>query len=129
MVTRKLLYTASAMVMFALLATASTRAQWFDLRQTTYLTFSGPVRLPGVSLPAGTYTFELPVPDSSFQLVRVSSRDGRHVYFTGFTNVIDRPADLPPSQSIVFGEASTRTPPPIKAWFPQDERTGRQFIY
>jgi hypothetical protein len=126
MVTRKLL--ASAMVIFALLATASTGAS-FDNRQTMYLTFSGPVRLPGVSLPAGTYTFELPLPDASLQLVRVSSRDRKHVYFTAFTNVIDRPVDMPKGQSIVFGEGPTHTAPPIKAWFPQDERTGRQFIY
>ena len=50
--------------------------------QTNHLTFSGPVGLPGVTLPRGTYTFEvIPLhPD----IVRVLSRDGLHVYFTGF---------------------------------------------
>lgn len=127
---RKLLCTVSSIVILGVLAT-STAGATFNLnnRRTTYLTFNGAVQLPGVSLPAGTYTFELALPDSTWDLVRVSSRDGKHVYLTAFTRVIERPREMPPNQYITFGEGPANAPPPIQAWFPPDERTGRQFIY
>lgn len=54
---RKFVLTASAVVVLALLGVASTQA-WSSLARTNHLTFSGPVALPGVMLPAGSYTFE-----------------------------------------------------------------------
>ena len=36
---------------------------------------------------------------------------------------------MSPDQNIIFGESPANAPTPIKAWFPQDEGTGRQFIY
>jgi hypothetical protein len=63
--------------------------------RTTYLTFSGPVALPGVTLPAGTYTFERANPDGDVHVVRVSSRDQRTVYLLAFTHLIERPDGLP----------------------------------
>jgi hypothetical protein len=62
-----------------------------------HLTFSGPVGLPGVTLPGGTYTFEM-IPLHS-DIVRVLSRDGLRVYFTGFTARVARPAGLSPTRS------------------------------
>src|SRR4051812_12376208 len=49
--------------------------------QTT-LTFSGPVQLPKIKLPAGTYLFEM----ISSNAMRVSSEDGKQV-FTSFSTV------------------------------------------
>jgi hypothetical protein len=40
--------------------------------QTTYLTFSGPVALPGATLGAGTYVFEVANPSTSGDVIRVS---------------------------------------------------------
>jgi hypothetical protein len=124
---RKWLYTISATVILGVLGAASAGAV-LDKR-TTHLTFSGPVRLPGVTLPAGTYTFELAVPESDLDLVRVSNRNGTVVYYTGFTKQMDRPLNLPLNELIVFGEGPAHTAPPIKAWFSPDRRTGHQFIY
>jgi hypothetical protein len=45
----------------------------------TLLTFSGPVALPGVSLSAGTYTFELADRNGSPDLVVVRNREQSHV--------------------------------------------------
>src|SRR5476651_2285174 len=59
--------------------------------QTTYLTFSQAVELPGQSLDAGTYVFELVSPMSGSGVVRVLSRDRHKQYFLGFTNRVDRP--------------------------------------
>jgi hypothetical protein len=124
----RLRYTVSAIAILGLLATSSAGAV-FNSRRTTRVTFSGAIQLPGVSLPAGTYTFEVPAPDFCWEIVRVSSRDGRRVYFTGFTRPLARPTGLSGDKNIIFGESPAGGPTPIKAWFPQDERTGRQFIY
>jgi hypothetical protein len=94
------------------------------------LTFSGPVSLPGVSLAAGTYVFEVANPDTSSNVVRVRSKeDYQHVYFTGFTRRIDRPRGLRADRPVVLGEPATGMPPPILAWFPEGGATGRQFVY
>ena len=124
---RKMLHVACGAVILGVLATASTGAMGDSRR--TYFTFNQPVHLPGVSLPAGTYVFSLPEPASAWNLVRVTNREGTQVYLTALTRLIDRPADKKLDAVIVFGEASGNTPPPINVWYPQGDRTGRQFIY
>jgi hypothetical protein len=93
-----------------------------------YMTFSGPVRLPGVTLPAGTYTFELPF-ENSRNLVRVTNRQHTQVYYTGFTHLTQRSSRGSLDAKIVLGEAPANTIQPIKVWFPQDEVVGNEFIY
>src|SRR5262245_26246532 len=94
-----------------------------------YLTFSQPVRLPGVTLPAGTYTFELALPDSNRDLVRVSSRDRNHVYLTAFTRLTQRSSRGPLKTAIVLGETSANLAQPIRVWYPDGEIIGNEFIY
>jgi hypothetical protein len=77
---------------------------WENSNRMTYVTVNRPFALPGVALPAGTYVFELPAPDSSADLVRVMSRDRTHVYLTVFTNRIDRPAGQQSNRTLSFGE-------------------------
>ena len=98
-------------------------------QSTTYLTFDAPVRLPGVGLGTGTYIFELAAPLSDLRLVRVSSRDRSRVYFTGFTQMIPRPAGVRADRPVSFGEARPGTPTPITAWYPPDRSWGYGFIY
>ena len=31
--------------------------------------------------------------------------------------------------AITFGETPAGTPPPVKAWYPQGETLGREFLY
>ena len=98
-----------------------------DVLRREYLTFSAPIALPGVTLPAGTYAFE--VPDAPFapSLVRVRSKDGRHVYLTQHTRLVSRPwRDVP---RVTFGEAAPGAATPINIWFASGEESGRQFIY
>ena len=52
----------------------SALAQTADHR--TYFTFSTPVTLPGVTLPAGRYLFRLADPNSSRKVISVLSEDG-----------------------------------------------------
>ena len=97
-----------------------------DSHRTTQLTFSKPFSLPGVSLGAGTYIFERAAPQSAIEVVRVSSRDHRFVYYTGFTELVERPAH---AQQITFGEAAAGSALPIKEWYPTFTSTGHRFLY
>lgn len=97
-----------------------------NARRTNHLTFRVPVALPGVTLAAGTYTFEV---DGRTDVVRVLSRDGSQIYFLGFTTQIQRPAGLPSDRPVTFGEARVGTPWPITAWYPIGESRGHQFTH
>ena len=126
MVNRKWVLTAFGAAILGLVVAASGEA-WGN--RTTHLTFSGPFALPGITLPAGVYTFELADSDSNLSIVRVVSRDRSRVHYTGFTNQVRRPANLPAGQMLTLGEAPAGTPPPVAVWYPKGDSMGRQFIY
>src|SRR2546430_4687319 len=107
------------------LATAAHADEWNKL---TYLTFSGPVAMPGMTLPAGTYRFELADPESGRRIVRVSEKDGSKIYGT-FLSISDEkltPSDKP---VVMFAETSAGAPQPVKAWFCPGETSGYEFVY
>ena len=118
-----------AVVAVAALAGAVAEGMPTTPNRTTYLTFSGPFRLPGVTLPAGTYIFERADSQSRIDLVRVLSRDRSKVYLTAFTNLVERPANGSMQTVVTFGEAAGGTAAPVAKWFPYGERTGHQFVY
>ena len=95
--------------------------------QANHLTFSGPVGLPGVTLPRGTCTFEvIPLhPD----IVRVLSRDGSRAYFTGFTMRVARPPGLSADQLVTLAETPRGVAPRITAWYPIGASDGQAFRY
>ena len=100
-------------------------SRWAHLEQ---LTFNAPIALPGVVLAAGTYNFEIPGDGASHSLVRVSSKDGRHVYLTAFTLEVRRPGKAD-ALKVTFHEAATGAPPSVNTWYPADDPSGKQFIY
>jgi hypothetical protein len=128
MFSRKKIAMAFGAAFLAVAATSSLQAGtgW---QKTNYLTFNRSVALPGAQLAAGTYIFELAMPDSAQHLVRVMSRDRSQVYLTAFTNLVPRPRDLGPDQVIAFGEAARSVSPPIKIWYPKGGGDGREFLY
>jgi hypothetical protein len=128
MFNRKMLHALAGIVLLGVLATSSTGA-FGNAKRTTYFTFNKAVQLPGVSLSAGTYIFELADPNQSLDIVRVMSRDRSAVYLTAFTRIVERPMNKKMDAAIVLGESSPHNPPQIKAWYPYGERRGRQFIY
>jgi hypothetical protein len=105
-------------------------AQASDFDKLTYVTFSGPVEIPGVALAAGTYIFKLADPETGHRVVQVLSKDGKTVYATFFSLTETRPA--PAGETIVtFHEGGTAagSPEAIKAWFYPGETTGFEFVY
>ena len=128
MVKCKLLAAACSAVLFAVVLAAHAGAS-ANAEKTTYLTFSQPVRLPGVALGSGTYIFEIANSGAGADIVRVMSRDRSISYFMGFTRAVTRPHTLPREQLVSLGESAAGVAPPVTTWWPEHQSSGRQFIY
>ena len=117
---------ACAVAVFVCLMAAPATAQPLDKR--TVFTFSGPITLPGVTLPAGQYLFRLADPNSSSKVVQVLNADGTQPYGLFFALSAERfePASTP---EVRFMETASGTPAAIKTWWYPGERTGYEFIY
>ena len=113
-----------AIAVIGVLVAASAHAWTSDIN---YLTFSGPVALPGVTLPAGTYTFRTPS-DSDRNVVQVMNRAQTKSYYMGITRAVSRPR-AGTEMLVTIGEAPARQAPPIQAWFPLGDFQGHGFIY
>jgi hypothetical protein len=118
---RKGLRSACAIALLTCLMGASGSAQTYDKR--TVFTFSGPVALPGVTLPAGQYLFRLADPASSRKVVQVLSADGKTPYGMFFSLPAERfePASTPEVQ---FMGTASGMPAAINAWWYPGERSG-----
>ena len=117
---------ACAVTVFVCLMAAPVSAQPLDKR--TLFTFSGPVTLPGVTLPAGRYLFRLADPNSSSNVVQVLNAEGTKPYGLFFTIPAERlePASTP---EVRFMETASGTPAAIKTWWYPGERRGYEFIF
>jgi hypothetical protein len=116
----------ASVCVFAMLAFTSTATHAHTTDNRTYFTFSGPVTLPGVTLPAGTYLFRNP--DTSRRVVQVLSDDGMTAYAQLLTIPAER-LDAPKEPEIQFMETAEGNPPAIKAWWYPGNRIGWEFIY
>src|SRR5262245_23595192 len=92
------------------------------------LKFSRPVALPGVVLPAGTYSFDVASP-TALDVVVVRSASHDKVYYMGFTRTVSRPKHVSAQTPVAFGEATANEPTPIAAWYEIGDTTGHEFIY
>jgi hypothetical protein len=101
-------------------------AQPADYR--TYFTFSAPVTLPGITLPAGKYIFRLADPDSSRKVINVLSGDGQRSLAMLHT-IPNQATRAPKDAEIRFMETSAQVPPPIKTWWYAGKAIGYEFIY
>src|ERR1700704_1106232 len=81
-----------------------------DFTKLTLLTFSGPVDVPGITLPAGTYRFSLADPESGRRVVKVADKDGTRTYgmFLSMPNERMTPTDKP---VVMFKETAAGAPP------------------
>jgi hypothetical protein len=128
MFARRIVHTLCGVVLLGVFATSSTGA-FETAERTTHFTISGPVRLPGIVLTPGAYTFAVVNPFTGSDVVKVTSRDGSKVYAVRLTRSTYRPASHDMKSTITFGEAPAGTPPAVKAWYPHGDTRGREFIY
>ena len=104
----------------------SARADEFT--KLTLLTFSGPVEVPGITLPAGTYRFQLADPTTGRRVVKVSDKDGTKTYgmFISMPNQRTTPSKTP---VVMFKETAAGAPPAVQVWFYPGETYGYEFAY
>jgi hypothetical protein len=95
--------------------------------QSTKLTFSEALQIPGQILPAGTYTFKLASEDD-MDLVRISSADETHVYATLRTVATERrePSD---HAVVVMAKQGAGRPDALVKWFFPGNTEGHEFMY
>jgi hypothetical protein len=124
MLSKLTVFSTLAMIVLGMGGTA--RAQPSDYR--TYFTFSTPVTLPGITLPAGRYLFRLADPNSSRKVISVLSADGKKPLAMLHT-IPNQMTSAPRDPEIRFMETSGNMPPPIKSWWYPGKSIGYEFIY
>jgi hypothetical protein len=126
MISSKIFRRACGLGVAAVLAAAVASAQPSDRR--TFFTFSRPITLPGVTLPAGKYMFRLADDETSRKVIQIVSSDGTKPYAMLLTIPEER-RDPAKDAQVSFLETASRTPSAVKAWWYPGERTGYEFIY
>jgi hypothetical protein len=113
---------------FALVLSLAPGVRADEYNKQTFLTFSGPVQLPGVTLPAGTYMLKLADPDSGRRAIQVWDKEGMKLYTTLLT-IPNQRMEPPDEPVVMFQERAAGEPQAIKAWFYPGESYGMEFIY
>jgi LPXTG-motif cell wall-anchored protein len=113
-------------ILLALTLAAPARADTYD--RLAFLTFSGPVQVPGAILDAGTYRFRLANPDTSRNILQVLSNDGYSVYAT-FHTTPDWRMETTNHPTVTFRETPAGLPAAVKSVFWADEHNGFAFVY
>jgi hypothetical protein len=114
-----------AAILAACLAPAAHADEWTKL---TYFTFSAPVEMPGMVLPAGSYKFELADPDATRRVVRISDKEGGKIHGI-FLSIPDQKLEPSDKPIVMFRETPAGAPEAVKAWFYPGETTGFEFVY
>jgi hypothetical protein len=120
--------TAAALIVAVLAFTSvNTTAQDLNPLEKTYLTFSSSVELPGMTLPAGTYTFKL-ADTPGRNVVQVLSRDEQTVHGQFLFVQATRP-EATGEPVVMFKETAEGTTPAVQYWYYPGERIGKEFVY
>lgn len=98
-----------------------------DTRDRTFLTFSGPVEMPGVMLNAGTYVFKL-ADTPSRNVVQVWDRDEKNMIGHWLFVQAERP-EVSQDTVVMFKETAAGTTPAVQYWYYPGERVGKEFVY
>jgi len=120
-----------AMLLAVLLSPAVQAQDSAEARRLTILTFSAPVQLPGMTLPAGKYRFEMADINNAAHTVRVLSEDGKKVFGTFSTIPTTTPTrDLRDTDTLVmFAERPAGQPQAAKEWYYPQRSIGEEFVY
>jgi hypothetical protein len=111
-----------------LLTTAAASTQIMNADRSTQVTFSAPVSLPGITLPAGTYLFKLLDSQATRNVVQVFDKDRSKIYATLIA--ISAQRNEPTDESVImFKEAPANMAPPIRFWYYAGEKSGQEFAY
>lgn len=110
----------------AMLFATTAQAQPEDKR--TIFTFSAPIALPGVTLPAGKYVFRIVDTTTSRKVIQVlSDADKKPVAM--MHSITDTRREPAKDATVSFYETPRGTAAAVKSWWYPGERDGYQFIY
>jgi hypothetical protein len=107
----------------------SSSAQAYSWDETTYFTFSEPVKVPGTVLPAGTYVFRLADTFTNRDIVQIMNPEQTKIFAT----VVAVPAyRQQPTTKTVITFAASQAPSAseaVQAWFYPLLTYGHKFVY
>lgn len=95
--------------------------------QSTKLTFSKSIEIPGQILPAGTYLFKL-ADTNDRNLVQVFDADGTHLYGS-FQTIPTERRDPTDDVAVTLAEQPDGKPGALMKWFYPGDMTGHEFVY
>jgi len=114
-------------VLFWIAPVAAQSAGQLGDKKTT-ITFSAPVELPNMVLPAGTYVFKVLLMPGTRNVVQVFNADETHLYTTVLA--IPNYRLTPKSETVMrFDERKSGSPEALRAWFYPTDSFGQEFVY
>lgn len=118
---------AAGITTMLLALTIGVAAQDFNPSERSFITFSAPVELPGVMLPAGTYVFRL-ADTQARNVVQVLSQDEKEVMGQWTFVQAERP-EVSGETVVTFKETREGATPAVQYWYYPGEKVGKEFIY
>jgi hypothetical protein len=120
----KLAFVVAFVLTAVLFAEVAVHAEEAD--QSTKLTFSAPVAIPGQVLPAGTYLFKLASRDN-LDLVQIFNAGGTRLYASLETVATERME--PAGDTVVTLAEQSNGPATLVKWFYPGTTVGHEFVY
>jgi hypothetical protein len=99
-----------------------------ESNESTKVTFSAPIQIPGQVLPAGTYLFQQADDNSDLNLVQIFNADRSVLCATLETVSADR-IEATGGTTITLAEQGEGNPDALVNWFYPDNTIGHEFVY
>lgn len=96
--------------------------------QSSTITFSKPIQIPGQVLPAGTYLFKLANGDSDRHMVQIFDAD-RTVLYATLQTIATEHREPTEEAAVTFAEQGAGKPEVLLKWFYPGRKTGNEFLY
>jgi len=96
--------------------------------QTTTITFSEPIQIPGQVLPAGSYLFKLANSDSAQNIVQVFNAD-RTVLYASLQTIAAERQETTDHTAVTLAEPESGGPKVLVKWFYPGREIGNEFLY
>jgi hypothetical protein len=96
--------------------------------QSTTITFSAPIQVPGQVLPAGTYLFKLVNRDSDLNTVQIFNSD-RTVLYATFQTIPTERSEPTGDTVVALAEQAGGQPVALLKWFYPGNEIGHEFVY
>ena len=104
------------------------RSQADEWNEKTIFTFSAPVEVPGMVLPAGTYVFKLADSQSDRDIVQIFNQD-QTKQLTTILAIPDYRMNPTGKTVVTFDERPKNSPEALDAWFYPGLNYGMEFVY